>query len=89
MKSDRKSERSRKESDGSRTSKRTATSKPSFSSSPRIFGAPQSEFSAARRRMRVAFQNHQPGAICGDGNVVLARVDSFRANLMNSSCRTS
>jgi hypothetical protein len=32
---------------------RSETSKPSFSSSPWIFGAPQSEFSAAMRRMRV------------------------------------
>src|SRR5713226_2130941 len=32
---------------------RSETSKPSFRSSPWIFGAPQSEFSAAMRRMRV------------------------------------
>src|SRR5204863_7877017 len=32
---------------------RSQTSKPSFRSSPWIFGAPQSEFSATMRRMRV------------------------------------
>src|SRR5215472_6769814 len=36
-----------------RATVRSATSKPSFRTSPWIFGAPQSAFSAAMRRMRV------------------------------------